>query len=160
MLFSGRQSSLRRRLELSTRNKALSIFLGILIVAVIGAIVCVATSPPTGEQFTEFDVLGLGGKAEDYPRNLAIGDEGKVLLEIVNHEYQEMHYRVELKIEEMQNEKVNVVVLKHGERWKQEVSFTPQHAGENQRVDIYLFKQREDNPYRSLYLLVDVRERY
>src|SRR5712692_9394248 len=39
-----------------------------------------------GEPFTEFYVLGPGGKAEGYPRRLLVGEPGRVILGVINHE--------------------------------------------------------------------------
>ena len=40
--------------------------------------VYVIVTPKEGEKFTEFYVLGSGGKAEDYPTNLKVGEDQKL----------------------------------------------------------------------------------
>ncbi len=42
-----------------------------------------------GERFTEFYILGLEGKADNYPDELTVGEEGRVILGIVNHEHED-----------------------------------------------------------------------
>ena len=43
-------------------------------------------------------------------------------------------------------------------KWEMELSFIPQVAGDNQRVEFLLYKNGENKPYMEpLYLLVDVR---
>ncbi len=49
-------------------------------------------------RFTEFYVLDPGGKAEDYPTNLKIGEEGEVIIGIVNHEYTNSSYHLEVRL--------------------------------------------------------------
>ena len=120
---------------MSTRDKALSSILGILILAAIGVIAYVTHSPPVGERFTEFYLLGVEGKAEAYPKELVVGEEGKVLVGIVNHEYQEMDYRVVVRIDGMENQEIGPVALAHEEKWEQEVSFLPEKAGDKQEVE-------------------------
>lgn len=44
-------------------------------------------TPKEGEKFTEFYVLDPNGKASDYPTNLKVGEEGEVIIGVVNHEY-------------------------------------------------------------------------
>jgi len=105
-------------------------------------------------------VLGLEDKAEGYPMELAVGEEGKVLLGIIKHEYQEMSYRVVVRINGIQNGEIGPVVLEHEQEWKQEVSFIPGKAGENQEVEFLLFKEGEVEPYDSLRLpSLDVKEK-
>ena len=62
--------------ELSRMDKALSVFLTVSILVAISSIIYVVAIPKTGERFTEFFVLSMGGKAEDYPIDLAVGAEG------------------------------------------------------------------------------------
>lgn len=130
---------------MTTREKILSNVLGLLVLTTIGAIVYVTTSPPPGERFTEFYVLGIEGKAKDYPKELVVGEEGRVLLGIVNHEYQVMSYRAVIKIDGIKNDEIGSVVLNHEEEWKQEVSFVP-----GKTIEFLLFKEEESEPYTSL----------
>ncbi len=46
----------------------------------------VATSRGSSESFTEFYVLGPGGKAEGYPSEAKVGENATVILGVVNHE--------------------------------------------------------------------------
>ena len=137
---------------MSSKNKVLSSILGLLILTTIGAIVYVSLSPPVGQRFTEFYVLGTEGKAEGYPEELVVGEEGKVILGIINHEYQEISYHVVLRINGIVNGEVGSVVLGHQEHWEQEISFTLREAGENQGVEFLLFKEGDDEPFNSLSL--------
>ena len=65
-------------------DKILTAVLIISILLVISVTVYVIAVPKGGEKFTEFYVLGPGGKAEDYPINLTVGEEGEVIIGVVN----------------------------------------------------------------------------
>ncbi len=139
-------------------NKVLAIVLAALVLGVAGTLAYVIVTPKDGEKFTEFYVLGLDGKAENYPRELIVGEEGKVILGIVNHEHEDnLVYRVEITIDGEVNDTIGPLTLPDEEKWQSEVSFTPYEVGDNQKVEFVLYKQGEDKPYRSLYLRVDVK---
>jgi uncharacterized membrane protein len=63
----------------------------------MASIVYVIVTPRVGERFTEFYILGTSGKAEGYPRQLAPGQSGQVILGVVNHEYARVEYRAEVR---------------------------------------------------------------
>lgn len=111
-----------------------------------------------GENFTEFYILGPEGKAADYPRELTVGEQEKVTVGIINRESRVVSYRVEVMIEGVKNGEDGAIVLEHEEKWEGEVSFAPEVAGENQKVEFLLFKEGESEPYSRLYLWLDVKE--
>lgn len=143
---------------MTTWNKVLSSIAGLLIVAAIGAIVYITQFPPVGERFTEFYILGLSGEAIEYPDKLKVGEEGKVMVGIVNHEHEVVSYRVELMINGVENSEVEAIVLEHDEMWEGEVSFTPFKTGNNQKVEFLLFKNEEVEPCYDLHLWIDVTQ--
>jgi uncharacterized membrane protein len=143
---------------MSNLNKALSIFLIVAIVAALGFIVYLAVTPQGGEKFTEFYILSTEGKAQDYPKQVILGQPVNILIGVVNHEYQPSSYKAKIKIGDAEISEVNIGTLANGEKWEREISFTPQFAGERQRIDFYLYKNGEDEPYlkESLRLYIDV----
>lgn len=150
--------ALPRWADLSKLDKGLSIVLVVSILAVIGTVGYGIAVPRMGEQFTEFYVLGLGGEAEDYPREVAVGEEATVTLGIVNHEGREINYYVELAIDGVKNGEVGPLVLADEDKWEEEVSFAPQKAGDDQKVEFLLYRDGESEPYCTLHLLIDVKE--
>ena len=76
---------------------------------------------------------------------------------IVNREYEPVPYRVEVVIDGIKNKEVGLVMLEHGEEWKEVVGFTPNRAGDNQNVEFLLYRQRQSEVYQRLHLWVDVR---
>lgn len=143
---------------LSPLSKALSIVLVAAILVAIGAIVYLVAVPHVGEKFTEFYVLGLDGKAEDYPREVKVGQEAKVILGMVSHEYENTSYRVEVTIDGLRDKEIGPIVLADKEKWEKQVSFTPTGVGENRKVEFLLYKGGQVEPYLSLRLWIDVKQ--
>jgi len=77
-------------------DKVLTIVLVISILSSVIALVYVVAVPRQGESFTEFYILGPGGNATGYPRNLTVGQDASVIIGIANHEHRTVDYTVEL----------------------------------------------------------------
>ncbi|MCG7843835.1 MAG: DUF1616 domain-containing protein [Methanomassiliicoccales archaeon] len=77
-------------------DRALTIILVISILSSVIALVYVVAVPRQGESFTELYILGPGGMAEGYPRNLTVGEDAAVIIGIANHEHRTVEYTVEL----------------------------------------------------------------
>lgn len=80
----------------SRLDQALTVILAASILIAVVSLVYVIAAPKTGEKFTEFYILGSGGMADDYPRNLIVGQNVTIMIGIVNHEYRTVNYTVEL----------------------------------------------------------------
>ncbi len=142
----------------SLLDKILSI---ILIAAIVGAIVIlgyVIVTPNAGERFTEFYILGLEGKAENYPKEVVVGDEVEVIIGIINREHETESYRLEVRIDGLRTNEVGPLVLGHDEKWEDIVSFAQYTAGNNQKVEFLLYKDGESEAYLTLHLWVNVKE--
>lgn len=139
-------------------SKTLSVVLGLTIMGAVVALIYVITVPVPGDVFTEFYILGPGGKAADYPARLRVGEEGEVTLGIVNQERETTYYRVEVRIEGVTNSELGPIVLKHGEKFERITTFTPNKPGFRQKVEFLLYKQGQSDIYDSLHLLVNVEE--
>ncbi len=137
-------------------DKLLSVLLVVAIVGAIGTIVYVIQSPKVGETFTEFYILGLEGKAEGYPNEVTLGNEGEVIVGIVNREHEPASYSVVIAVNEDSLTEVGPIYLDHEAKWEQEISFTPVMAGADQKVEFLLYKENDAEPYHRLHLWVDV----
>ena len=140
-------------------DKVLTIALICAIIGAIGTLIYVIAMPKVGEKFTEFYILGEGGKAEGYPGELVVGETGYVILGIVNHEYEPVTYTAQVLIGNENNESIGPVTLTHEEKWENKVNFTSSEAGENIKVQFLLFRDDQLDPYRSLHLWIDVTEK-
>ncbi len=138
-------------------DRTLSVILAIVILGALGTLGYAIASPKVGERFTEFYIEGLEGKAIDYPKELVVGEEGKVIVGIINREHETVTYQVEVAIDGVKNNEVGPVALDHDEEWEKMVGFTPGKAGDNQKVEFLLYKQGQSEVYQRLHLWVDVR---
>ena len=80
----------------SRLDQALTVILAISILIAVVALVYVIVTPKTGEKFTEFYLLGPEGKADDYPSDLAAGENATITIGVVNHEYKTINYTIEI----------------------------------------------------------------
>lgn len=143
----------------SALDRTLTIILAIAILGTLGTLGYVLAKPGVGERFTEFYILGLSGKAADYPAEIRVGEAGKVIVGIVNHEGEVVSYRVEVRIGGVRNNEVGPVMLANEQKWEEIVSFTLDKAGDSQKVEFLLYKNEETEPYlEPLHLWVDVTE--
>jgi len=140
-------------------GKVLTITVVVAILATLGTLGYVIATPKVGETFTEFYILGQDGKAANYPKELKVGEKGEVIVGIVNHEGKEVSYRVEVVAGSQESTEVGPVVLVDEQKWEGEVSFVPEVAGENQKVEFLLYKDGEVEPcLEPLHLWVDVKK--
>ncbi|MEE8619401.1 MAG: DUF1616 domain-containing protein [Dehalococcoidales bacterium] len=137
-------------------GKVLSIVLVTAILGALGMLFYVVAVPKLMEEFTEFYILGLEGKAADYPQRLAVGDEGKVIVGIVNHEGEEVSYRLEVRIDGEKKRNIEPIALDDGQKWEEIVAFTVDKTGDEQKVEFLLYKPGQTEVYDSAHLRIDV----
>ena len=142
----------------SRLDRALTVVLLLAVLAAVGVLIYVISTPKEGEKFTEFYILGPGGKAADYPRELVVGQKSGVIVAIVNHESGEMSYRMEVVIDGVKDREIAPIVLADKQKWEQEVSFSPSKIGDNQKVEFLLYKGVALTPSQELHLRIDVKE--
>ena len=143
---------------ISKLDRGLSVLLVVAIVAALVSLGYAVAAPKQGERFSEFYVLNIEGKAEDYPWQLLLGEPIEVVIGVVNHEHLPTSYQVAITIDGVEKKRVDIAVLAHEEKWERRVTIIPQVAGEKQRAGFYLYKNGEDEPYFEdpLHLYVDV----
>jgi uncharacterized membrane protein len=134
----------------------------IMVVAILGTLGAFVNlvSVPIEERFTEFYALDLNRRTSDYPSQLMAGEEGEVVVGIINREDETTTYRVEVRIGGVLSGKVELMTLEHGEKWEESLGFTSDRTGDKQKVELLLYnynKQAEGEVYQRLYLLVDVQ---
>jgi len=139
----------------SVLDKGLYIVLIASIISSSATLVYVMVKPRTGERFTEFYLLGPNGTASDYPNDLKVGEEGKVIISIVNHEYENVTYHLEVIFNGSLIHAEQIYLI---ENEKLEISFTfkATKKGENQKLEFLLYKDQQREAYRSLHLWVSI----
>jgi uncharacterized membrane protein len=146
----------------------------ILVSAIVLAVV--VTIPRPGDRFTAFGILGPDGLISDYPTDLNTSEEGTVIIEVFNHEFERTGFlvRVDLVgVETVWNETNNQtetaevnrttlawfnITLDHDTNWSRDYSFSIGAPG-SWKLQMFLFKDGEmSSPYRSVHLFVTVRQ--
>lgn len=131
----------------------------LLVVAAAGVVYLAVTPGLPSEPYTEFYILGADGEARDYPTNLSVGEQGEVVVGIVNHERKPMTYTVVLALEESVLESTTVS-LEQEETWENRFDFTIDDPG-TWHLAVRLYQEEptgDQEPYRSLSLEVTVTD--
>jgi len=169
----------------STLSKSLSIILVIAIFGALGTLAYTLTEPKIGERFNEFYILGIDSKAEGYPTlyilnngNVsqviyedgavdAISGFGKVILGIVNQRQQTEVCYIEMTINGQSaniefngtiTNKLGPIELQQGERWENEIGIIPDHIGNSQEVELFLYNSTETTVVDSLHFWINVKQ--
>ena len=135
-------------------DKVLTIILVIAIITALAATVYVIVTPKKGEEFSEFYILGPGGKATDYPTNLSSAEKGEVIVGVVNHEYENVSYLFRAEIE---NRTIGTksFQLAHNETLEFPFVFTAGEKGKK-KLEFLLLKEGAATPYLDLHLWIDI----
>jgi len=162
--------------EYDTIDKALVVGTVVLLIVSGALAVHIATTPRTGERFTQFYVLGAGQMADEYPNELDVGERGNIIVGAINNEHGSVDYTlviglgIDLEMMGSQGEFPDDnnlsfpsnnsyyyvdFSLQHEEKIEYDVNFTVEETGEYKLV-MYLL--RDDEIYRNLHLWIDVRE--
>jgi len=170
----------------SILNKLLSIILLLSILGALGALGYVLVTPKLGERLTEFYILGSDGTAQGYPDEFVMAgdrvvlvrydggetqevanDSGKVILGIVNREYENATYLIRVMVDgepvqvyfdKDKVDSIGPIELAHKEKWEHEIGFAPQHVGNNQKVEFVLYKNEALYFEYPPHLWIDVKE--
>ena len=110
------------------------------------------------EKYTEFYILGPEGRADNYPRDLSLGQEASVVVGIANVEHKPVSYRLAMTIDDEKGLDLGPVSLNHKQRWETPVSIRPSKTGERQKVELRLYKDDDAGVYRSLYFWINVSQ--
>jgi len=145
--------------EISRIDRVLSGVLALAVLFAVGSIIYVVTAPKAGERFTEFYILGPGGKAEGYPRDLAVNEKGYIIAGVVNHEYSTVKYSVGVVMDGHFKQRLAPFELAHEEKWEEMVAFSAGQPHENMKIEFLLYWEGNPEPYRSLHLWVNAGQK-
>lgn len=139
----------------SNTDKILSVILIISIILAISTTAYIIVKPKEGEKFTEFYILGPGGKASDYPTNLTTGENAMVIIGIVNHEYANTTYNLVVKVNGTVINNQNITLL-NDQKIEIPFNFTASSAGQK-KMEFLLYKlPNNSDVYRSLHLWLEI----
>ena len=141
------------------RNKILPIVLALIIIGVIGITGYIVLNSRYVENFTEFYMLNLEGKANDYPSEIKVGEYVEVIIGVINHENDVMRYRLDIKIDGADDTEITGITLENDEKWEESVGFSIDKSGNNQKVEFIIYENEGIEPYlEPLYLFVNVTD--
>lgn len=127
-----------------------------LVASVVGSMAIAVSPPNPTESYTEFYVLDDDGDAEGYPTNLTVGDSGRVIVGVSNHEHDDRTYTVVIALGDQTIDSRTLTV--RDERTTDfQVSFSPSEPGRQQlRFLLYEGEDTSGEPYRKLRLWLNV----
>ena len=133
-------------------SKVISVILLILILAGSSSAVYIDY---TYQGSTEFYILGPGGSATDYPTNLTVGQQGSVIIEIINNEGKSADYNIVVASNGTKISELNVTVS-NGAQTEIPYNFTASTAGQK-NIEFMLYKlPNTTDVYRSVVMPVSI----
>lgn len=152
--FTGFFSSLRA-LGNNRKEKVLSVILIISALLAMCSTLYIIATPKEGEKFTEFYILGPEGKASNYPTNLTLGENGTVIIGIVNHESAPKTYQLVIAANGTLMDQTQIK-LENNEKKEINYTFIAEDSG-LKKMEFLLFKMPDNNyVYRSLHLWINI----
>ena len=109
--------------EMPLVDRLLTIGIVVMLVASVVVLAWAVTTPREGESFTQLAILGPEGMAADYPRNLTVGEEARVLLSVRSYEHEIMNYTIVLVLTSVTD--YNFTVGENGIDWTELHNLTP-----------------------------------
>jgi uncharacterized membrane protein len=138
------------------------VMLGIFVAALSSA-AAILLLPKPGEHFTEFYILGPEGLAENYPRQIVVGEPVTVTIGLTNLEAGDRNYRVEVwAIDPWEGDRrqmtaeIKPFTLPADQTFEYPLTWTMPWEGEDQQVEFYLLVNGQPEPYRKLRIWLDV----
>ena len=142
--------------EQDRTNRILYIILVIAFTVGFLAALAIILIPGPATRFTEFYILGEGGLAESYPREVVAGESELVTVGVMNREGKASTYRVEVVNGDEIIGQLDSFVLGSGETVEVPLKFAPVNISDDSKVEFFLYRDEGTTPYRSLRLWIKV----
>jgi len=107
-------------------DRLLTVGIAVMLVASVVVLAWAITTPRVGETFTQLALLGPDGMATDYPRNLTVGEDGRVLLTVKSFEHEPMNYTIVIVLTNVTD--YNFTVDQHSIDWNSTNELAPYSA--------------------------------
>jgi uncharacterized membrane protein len=140
----------------STRDRIVTTVLIVAIIGAIGTLAYIINQPRNLVKYTEFYILGPDGKADTYTHDVKIGESAQVILGIVNHEGQDLNYKVTITIDGLKTGGIDGININDQAKWEQMVTLTPSQIWSKQKVEFTLYKGNATEPYHTLFIWINV----
>ena len=107
----------------------------------------------------EFYALGSpDGGGRSLCAHLRVGEAQDYNVGIVNHERATVTYTIRTFLGNTQMGSLGPLILEDGDTWEGKINVTPTTAGDQQKLELRLYRETGSKVYRSVHLFVDVRE--
>ena len=107
-------------------DRALTIGIVVMLVASVVVLAWAVATPRVGERFTQLAILGPGGMATDYPRNLSVAEDARVKISVKSFEHEPMDYTLVIVLTDILD--YNFTVAQYSIDWNATQPLTP-HVG-------------------------------
>lgn len=131
------------------------VLIAILIIAVLSVIYLVVIHNP-GQNYTEFYIVDSNHNTSGFANNLSVGQTGEIFVGIQNQEHETTNYTVEIKKDGRLLDKYNKTLDNH-ERNETPFYFKADKVGQQQELELELYKNNITNPYRTLLFKYNVK---
>jgi uncharacterized membrane protein len=146
----------------SMRRAKKVMWIAVLLAALGGAgsLIYFEVSLPVKPAPTEFYILNAEGKAENYPRQVKAGDMVSITAVVINHESQTTAYAIRAVTDGNVVGETSTPALATEAKWEGKLDFSVAKAGTGQKIEFYLYKGGEVQPYFEdpLYIYIDAVE--
>lgn len=139
----------------SILDKCLSIILIVVIIGSFSTLIYVVSTPNVDGRFTEFYLLGLNGTTSDYPTELNVGEDGKMIIGIMNQEFENVTYLLNVNFNGSLIYEEHFFLIEN-EKLEIPFKFKSTNKLENQKLEFILYKNEEKEAYRTLHLWVNI----
>jgi uncharacterized membrane protein len=126
--------------------------LGLLLLVAGGALISYAASRTPPAPYTQFYVLNSNSLAQDYPRSASTAQT--LTVGVVNNEGVAAHYLIDISAPGAASAPIVVGDLAAGQTWEQQLTLPALQGGGEQQVQMLLYKDKSDTPYRQLRLIL------
>lgn len=131
------------------------LFIGLFFTGILLSLAFVQSARK--EVMTEFYVLGPGGLAEDYPRDIRVGEPLYLTVGINNLEGELSTYSITFIAGQQVVAVYGPLAIRAGQHWQGQLSFEMLQPGQDQPVEILLNREDYPAPYRALRLWLNIQ---
>ena len=138
-------------------NRVVYIILSVILATAFVTAFSILATPKPAERFTEFYILGQERLAEDYPREMIMGQILTITTGITNREGITSTYSIQIKSNDQVIGQAGPITLENKATWEQAVEFTVAKVGDDQQITFILNREGQPAPYRTLQLWINVK---
>ena len=162
-------------------SKSLTSLLLVAVIIATGVLGYTVFASKDREKYSEFYILGLNGKAHEYPLEFVMqdhrviqvnydlginstpGEWGEVTIGIVSHQQQKVSYSLKININGEAADvnysgivvpEIKSIELSPGDKWEGMIGFAPRKTGDNQKVEFLFFQDNGAVPEDILQLWI------